>query len=83
MVPAIQAAAAAVRASDVAKKIQDAIYDIQSNTQFLAPSERTYREELEKSEAHLNKALEYLALVLKEIGHAEDVVTAAITEKVE
>ena len=83
MVPAIQAAAEAVRGSGVEKKIRDAIYDIQSNTQFLAPSERSYREELERSEGHLYKALDYLSLVLKEIGNAEDIVTAATTVKIE
>ncbi len=81
MLPPVQAAGA--QASCLQTKIDDAIYDIQSNTQFLSPKEAAYRDRLETAETHLKKALEYLALVKVEIGKAAGVITAATTVSID
>ncbi len=77
MLPAVQAVAA--EAICLEKKINDAVYDIQSNTQYLSPREATYRAKLEVSEAHLRKANQYLVLLKQEIRKAEEVIRAATT----
>ena len=77
MLAPIQAAAAEERCLEA--KIRDAIYDIQSNIQYLSPRENAYRARLEDGEAHLRKALEYLSKVKAEIVEAEEIIKAATT----